>query len=120
MKYKTGYTTGVFDLFDIGHLNLLKGARDRCEELIVGVTTDELAEERKGKRPIISFEERIEIVRHIRFVDEAVAQSTMNKISAWREFGFDAMFVGDDWRGTPTWNRLEEDFAQLGVDIVYF
>ena len=116
---KIGYTTGVFDLFHIGHLNLLKRARLECDHLIVGVTTDELAESRKNHRPIIPFLERLEIVENIRFVDEVVPQSSMDKLKAWNDLKFDRMFVGDDWRGSGTWNMLEKAFSSLGVEIIY-
>jgi len=120
MKYKVGYTTEVFDLFHIGHLNILRNAKSHCEKLIVGVTTDELSIARKGKKPIIPFGERMEIVQHIKYVDEVVAQRDMDKLKAWEALRFDAMFVGDDWKGTDAWNRLEREFARLGVAIVYF
>lgn len=115
-----GYTTGVYDLFHIGHLNLLKRAKSQCDHLIVGVTTDELCESRKNKRPVIPFAERLEIVKNIRFVDEVVPQADMDKFGAWRRYGFHKMFVGDDWKGTPQWNQLETQFAEVGVEIVYF
>ncbi|AMD02399.1 adenylyltransferase/cytidyltransferase family protein [Halomonas chromatireducens] len=115
-----GYTTGVYDLFHIGHLNLLKRAKLECDYLIVGVTTDELSEFRKGKRPIIPFTERMEIVEHIEFVDEVVPQTNMDKFEAWNNWKFDKMFVGNDWQGTEKWNELERQFAEVGVEIVYF
>ena len=115
-----GYTTGVYDLFHIGHLNLLKKAKLECDYLIVGVTTDELVESRKGKRPIIPFVERMEIVEHIKFVDEVVPQTNMDKLEAWNNLKFDKMFVGDDWKGTDKWNQIEKDFSEIGVEIIYF
>jgi len=115
-----GYTTGVYDLFHIGHLNLLKRARLACDHLIVGVTTDELAAERKGHEPVIPFLERVEIISSIRYVDEVVPQTHMDKLEAWNNLKFDRMFVGDDWKGTPKWLELERTFAPLGVEIVYF
>ncbi|SFB84015.1 glycerol-3-phosphate cytidylyltransferase [Marinospirillum celere] len=120
MTKKIGYTTGVYDLFHIGHLNVLKRARLECDYLIVGVTTDELCQSRKGKLPIIPFVERMEIVEHIDFVDEVVPQVNMNKMEAWENLKFDKMFVGDDWKGSDKWNQLEKDFATVGVEIVYF
>jgi glycerol-3-phosphate cytidylyltransferase len=120
MNNTVGYTTGVFDLFHIGHLNILKKAKQECDFLIVGVTTDELCQSRKGKKPIIPFEERFEIVRSIRYVDKVVPQETMNKMEAWEELGFQKMFVGDDWKGSEKWNQLEKDFQTVGVEIVYF
>lgn len=117
---KIGYTTGVYDLFHIGHLNLLRKARLECDYLIVGVTTDELCEARKKKRPVIPFAERMEIVENIRFVDEVVPQTSMDKFEAWNNLRFDKMFVGDDWKGTAKWNELERQFSEVGVEIVYF
>ena len=115
-----GYTTGVYDLFHIGHLNLLRRAKLECDYLIVGVTTDELSESRKGKRPIIPFSERMEIVSHIKFVDEVVPQTNMDKFEAWQNLKFDKMFVGDDWKGSDKWNELERQFNEVNVEIVYF
>ena len=119
MKYKVGYTTGVYDLFHIGHLNILKRAKEMCEYLIVCVSSDELVRD-KHKKPVISFEERIEIVNSIKYVDKAVIQENMDKMAAWKRYHFDVMFVGDDWKGTNKWNDLEKDFKDIGVDIVYF
>lgn len=118
-KYNIGYTAGVYDLFHIGHLNLLQRAKEQCQYLIVGVTSDELVSY-KFKHAIIPFEERIEIVRAIKYVDEAVPQINMNKMEAWEKYHFDVMFVGDDWKGTNKWEKFEEDFNKIGVDIVYF
>lgn len=119
-KKLVGYTTGVYDLFHIGHLNLLSRAKAECDELIVGVTTDELAESRKAKRPVIPYAERVEIVRALRCVDRVVPQSDMNKLKAWETLRFDVVFVGDDWRGTPTWVHYEHEFSRVGVRVVYF
>lgn len=118
-KYKIGYTTGVYDLFHIGHLNLLRRAKEQCDYLIVGVTVDELVSY-KNKKAVIPFEERLEIVKAIRYVDLAVPQTTMDKMEAWKEYHFDAMFVGDDWKGTDLWMERERVFKEVGVDIVYF
>ena len=115
-----GYTTGVFDLFHIGHLNILKSARAMCDRLIVGVTTDELLMEYKQKKAIIPFQERCEIVRNIKWVDVVIAQETMDKFEAWRKLRFNIMFVGDDWYNTVKWEALEEQFNQSGVRIVFF
>jgi glycerol-3-phosphate cytidylyltransferase len=119
-KYKVGYTTGVYDLFHIGHLNLLKRAKEKCDFLIVGVTTDEETLRIKNKNPIIPFKERIDIVSSIRYVDKAVPESNTNKLLAWEELKFDAIFKGDDWKGTPKWKKYEEEFPKRGVDVVYF
>lgn len=114
-----GYTTGVFDLFHIGHLNMLKNASSLCDKLIVGVTTDELVSY-KNKRAVIPFEERLEIVRNIKYVDAAIAQSDMDKFTMWEKIKFDIMFVGDDWFKTPKWEDLETKFSLVGVKIIYF
>lgn len=120
MKEKIiGYTTGVFDMFHIGHLNILRGAKEKCDHLIVGVSTDELVIKEKQKRPVIPYKERIEIVKAIRYVDEVVPQPDKNKYAAWEKFHFQKMFVGSDWQGTPQWNKLEMQFAPLGVEIIY-
>ncbi len=115
-----GYTTGVFDLFHVGHLNILRNARLECDYLIVGITTDELSEEKKGKKPIIPFSERMEIVENIKFVDNVVPQTNYNKMEAWNNLHFNKMFVGDDWKGSDKWQQLEDDFKKLGVEICYF
>ncbi len=114
-----GYTTGVFDLFHIGHLNLLKNAKALCDKLIVGVTVDELVKY-KYKKSVIPFEERLEIVRNIKFVDAAIPQVTMDKMEAWKKLKFDLMFVGDDWFNAPKWQEVEEKFKKVGVRIIYF
>ncbi len=115
-----GYTTGVFDLFHIGHINILRNAKSMCDRLVVGVTTDELSQETKRKKPTIPFLERIEIVRNIRFVDTVVPQASMDKMAAWKDIKFDVMFVGDDWKGTEKWLGLERQFEEVGVRIIYF
>jgi len=117
---KIGYTTGVFDLFHIGHLNILRNAKLECDFLIVGVTTDELSESGKGKRPVIPFSERMAIVESVKYVDMVVPQTSYDKIEAWNNLKFNIMFVGDDWKGSDKWNSIEEDFSKLGVAIHYF
>jgi glycerol-3-phosphate cytidylyltransferase len=114
-----GYTTGVFDLFHIGHLNLLKAAKSSCDYLIVGVTIDELVAY-KGISSFIPFDERIKIVESLKFVDEAVPQYNMNKMEAWEKYKFHKMFVGSDWKGSEKWIQMEKEFRGLGVEIVYF
>ena len=117
--YKVGYTTGVYDMFHIGHLNLIKRAKEQCEYLIVGVTTDDLCIQRKGKKPIICEKHRMEIVDAIQYVDRVVPQSDMDKLKAVRQYGVDAVFVGSDWKGTDSWRRYETEFATEGCDVVY-
>lgn len=119
-QYKIGYTTGVFDLFHVGHLNILKRAKEQCETLIVGVSTDELVEEYKNKRPVIPFQERMEIVAGIKYVDKVIAQQTKDKFAAWEHLLFNVMFVGDDWKGNALFNEVETKFSEVGVEIVYF
>lgn len=118
-KYKLGYTTGVFDMFHIGHLNILKRAKEQCEYLIVGISTDELVKTYKHKTPIIPFEERCTIVGAIRYVDKVVPQETMDKMVAWENLKFDAMFHGSDWKGSPLYEKYAADFANVGVDLVF-
>lgn len=114
-----GYTTGVFDLFHIGHLNMLKNAKAMCDKLIVGVTTDELVSY-KNKKAVIPFEERLEIIRSIKYVDAVIPQESMDKFEAWKKLKFDIMFVGDDWYNTEKWNNFEKQFQEIGVKIIYF
>ncbi|MCR4643259.1 MAG: adenylyltransferase/cytidyltransferase family protein [Lachnospiraceae bacterium] len=118
-RYELGYTTGVFDMFHIGHLNILRRAREQCETLIVGVSTDELVREYKHKSPIIPFDERIEIVKAIRYADIVVPQTSMNKMEAWERFHFDALFHGSDWKGSDMYTRITEEFRKLNVDVVF-
>lgn len=118
-KYKIGYTTGVFDLFHIGHLNILKRAKEQCEYLIVGVTSDELCYARKNKYPVISLNERMEIVQAIRYVDKVVVQTDMDKLEAVKRYHVDAVFVGNDWQNTAQWNRYETQFAKEKCTVVY-
>lgn len=114
-----GYTAGVYDLFHIGHLNLLKNARGMCDKLVVGVTVDELVTY-KGKHAMIPFEDRIEIVRSCKYVDAAVPQYDMDKLKACRELGASLLFVGDDWYGTEKWREYEREASAFGIQIVYF
>ena len=119
-KYKIGYTSGVFDLFHIGHLNILRKAKEQCECLIVAVSTDELVKKYKNKVPVISFEERAAIVNSIKYVDKVVGQHNRDKMSAYIKYNFDVMFVGDDWKGNPLWIKLEEELNSKGSEIMYF
>lgn len=115
-----GYTTGVFDMFHVGHLNILQRAKEQCDYLIVGVSTDELVEREKGHAPIVSYDNRKRIIEAIRYVDKVVPQEDKNKLEAWKQYGFHKMFVGSDWQGTETWNEYESQFSAVGVEIVYF
>lgn len=115
-----GYTAGAFDLFHIGHLNILRNARSMCDRLVVGVSTDELIAACKGRRPVVPFEERMAIVASVRYVDAVVTQEDMNKMGMWERLKFDVMFVGDDWQNTPKWRAYEKQFSRVGVRIVYF
>ena len=117
---RVGYAAGAFDLFHVGHLNLLRQARAHCDYLIAGVVSDEMLLLTKGRGPVVPLEERLEIVSHISFVDEARAETLPRKIDTWRDVGFTVFFKGDDWRGTEKGLRLETEFAEVGVDVVYF
>jgi len=114
-----GYTSGVYDLFHIGHLNLLRNAKGMCDKLIVGVTTDELVSY-KFKKAVIPHNERMEIVRAIRYVDSVVPQEDMDKFEMWKKLKFDVMFVGDDWYASDKWEELEKKFNDVGVKIIFF
>ena len=114
-----GYTTGVFDMFHIGHLNVIRKAKEECDYLIVGVSTDELVQVEKNKTPVIPYEERAEIVSSLKYVDKVVPQIDKNKFKAWERYHFDKMFVGSDWKGSPQWEKFEEQLSPYGVEIVY-
>lgn len=118
-KYKRGYTAGVYDMFHIGHLNIIKNAKEMCDFLIVAVTTDELCFQRKNKFPIIKEKERKEIVESIKYVDEVVYQKDMDKVKFVKENNIDVVFVGSDWQGTPQWCEYEKQFNEVGCDVVY-
>lgn len=119
-KKVIGYTTGVFDMFHIGHLNILKRAKEQCDYLIVGVSTDELCKSYKKKEPIIPYEERKAIIEAIKYVDKVIPQTDRNKFAAWERIKFDVMFVGDDWKNSPLFTELENKFKDVGVKIVFF
>lgn len=118
-KYKIGYTTGVFDMFHIGHLNILRGAKEQSEHLIVSVSTDENVQRYKHKIPVIPYEQRKAIVKAIRYVDEVVPQENMDKFEAWQRLHFDAQFHGSDWKGSTMYNEVEQKLASVGCEIVY-
>lgn len=118
-KYRVGYTTGVFDMFHIGHLNILRRAKEYCDYLIVGVSTDEVVESYKHHLPVIPFEDRAAIVGAIKYVDRVVSQESMDKFEAWSSLKFDVMFHGSEWKNTELYNDYERKFATVGVDIVY-
>lgn len=114
-----GYTAGVYDMFHIGHLNVIRNAKAQCDYLIVAVSTDELVKKEKNKTPVIPFEERKEIISALKYVDEVVPQVDKNKFGAWEKYKFNKMFVGSDWQGTPQWKKYEEELNPHGVEIVY-
>jgi glycerol-3-phosphate cytidylyltransferase len=114
-----GYTTGVFDLFHVGHVNLLRNAKGMCDKLVVGVTTDKLVSY-KNKKSVISFDERMEVVRSCRYVDAVIPQEDMDKYTQWEKVKFDVMFVGDDWFKTEKWESIDQKFQEVGVRVVYF
>ncbi|MET0978724.1 MAG: adenylyltransferase/cytidyltransferase family protein [Paeniglutamicibacter terrestris] len=117
---RIGYAAGAFDLFHVGHLNILRMAKSRCDFLIAGVVSDEICEATKGKRPIVPLEERLEIVSSIEFVDSAIADMWPDRLDTWREVGFNVFFKGDDWYGTARGLELERRFAEVGVAVEYF
>jgi glycerol-3-phosphate cytidylyltransferase len=119
MNQLVGYTTGVFDLFHVGHLKMLRRAKAMCDKLIVGVSVDSLVQY-KYKSAVIPFDERIEIVSSIKYVDLAVPQASMDKIDAWKRYKYDLMFVGDDWYGTEKWQKYEEELSEYKVKVIYF
>ncbi|MFJ4435618.1 adenylyltransferase/cytidyltransferase family protein [Streptomyces sp. NPDC088923] len=118
MSRVIGYASGVFDLFHVGHVNILKHARAQCDYLVAGVLTDEVAAH-KGHPPFVPLHERLEIVRSMTYVDEAIVDTTLEKMEAWRQVGFHRLFKGDDWRGTPRGDQWEREFAAVGVEVVY-
>lgn len=119
-RYKLGYIAGVFDLFHVGHLNILRAAKNACDYLIVGVNSDELVETYKNRRPIIPLEERCEIVKAIHYVDEVIPLDSRDKIEAWKTYQFDVVFSGDDWKFDPLYLETEQRLKALGVDLIYF
>jgi glycerol-3-phosphate cytidylyltransferase len=116
----TGYVPGVWDLFHVGHLNLIKRARERCDVLVVGVVTDDAVEDMKGYRPVVPWSERADIVRSLRFVDAVIPDESLDKRLAWHTRSFDVLFKGDDWKGTTKGDRLEKEMAEVGVTVSYF
>ncbi len=117
--YRVGYTDGVYDLFHLGHLNMIQTAKDYCDSLIVGVHGDDVVEEYKHRRPIINENDRKRIVESIKGVDRAVINRFRDKIKLWELYRFDVIFIGDDWKGTERWNNFEKELAKIGVDVVY-
>nr|WP_201468714.1 adenylyltransferase/cytidyltransferase family protein [Microbacterium hydrocarbonoxydans] len=120
MGTRIGYAVGAFDLFHVGHLNLLRHAKQHCDVLVAGVVSDEMLRQVKGIEPVIPTAERAEIVRHISFVDDVYVETTPSKMDSWRDVQFTHFFKGDDWRGTEKGLRLEREFAVVGVEVVYF
>lgn len=118
-KYKIGYTQGVYDMFHIGHLNLLNNAKAQCEYLVVGVNSDELVKEYKHKTPVICQEERRTIVENIKAVDKCIIATTLDKKAAWNQLHFDAIFIGNDWKGNPRWEQTGKEMAELGAELVF-
>lgn len=118
-KYKVGYTTGVYDMFHIGHLNIIRRAKEQCDYLIVGVSTDENVKTYKHKTPVIPYEQRKAIVEAIRYVDQVVPQENMDKFAAWEKYHFDAIFHGDDWKGSDMYNEIEAKLKAVGCDMVF-
>lgn len=118
-KYKIGYTQGVYDMFHIGHLNLINNAKKYCDILIVGVNSDELVKSYKHKMPVINEYERKIIVENIKAVDKCIIACTLDKIEIWQELHFDAIFIGDDWKGNPRWEQTKIDLKKVGADVFF-
>ena len=118
-KLIIGYTTGVFDLFHVGHVRILKKAKSLCDKLIVGVSTNGLVKKYKNKKPIIPYNERVEIIKNIKFVDLVISQNSLNKIQSYKKLKYDVIFVGDDWYASKKWKLFDNQFKKLGVKIVY-
>ncbi|GAA4359765.1 adenylyltransferase/cytidyltransferase family protein [Angustibacter luteus] len=119
MSRRVGYAPGIYDLFHIGHLNILRTSRELCDHLVAGVVSDEMSMLAKGRTPVVPLVERLEIVRSCRYVDDVHAEVVPEKLDTWRELRFDVIFKGDDWRGTAKGHKLERDFASVGVEVVY-
>lgn len=120
MGERLGYAPGVFDLFHVGHLNILRRARANCDRLVAGVCSDDLVVQLKGRPPVVPLSERLEIVGSVRYVDDTYVATMADKIKIWNDIGFDVIYKGDDWLGTEVWTKLEEAFAKVGVEVVYF
>ncbi len=118
-NYKIGYTQGVYDMFHIGHLHIINSAAAMCDKLIVGVNSDALVKTYKGKETVIGQEDRAEIIRNLKSVDECVIVDTLDKVEQYKKYGFDAVFIGDDWKGNERWLQTEKDLEPYGVDVVY-
>lgn len=119
MNKSIGFTAGAFDMFHVGHLNLIKNAKERCDYLIVGVNTDELIEAYKQKKPVVPLKERIQIIEAIKYADEVLPVNTLDKEKIWQQIKFDAVFIGDDWKGSQRWNETEKVMGKYGVKVVY-
>lgn len=117
--FKVGYTQGVFDMFHVGHLNLINRAKEQCERLMVGVNSDVLVQNYKHKMPVIPERERIEIIRNMKAVDRAEIVETLDKVELWKQYHFEVVFIGDDWKGNERWNRTEEELSFHNVSVVY-
>lgn len=118
-KYKKGYTQGTYDMFHIGHLNLLRQAKERCDKLIVGINSDELVQKYKNKTPVVNEHDRMEIVKEMKCVDEVVLCDTLKKTEMWDKIHFEAIFIGNDWMGNARWAQTEKDLEPLGAEVVY-
>lgn len=118
-RYKIGYTQGTYDMFHIGHLNLLNHAKEYCDYLIVGINSDMLVTEYKHKVPIINEFARYEIIKNIKAVDNAFLVNTLDKAEILKNVKFDAILIGDDWRGNQRWIETERELSRYDIDVVY-
>ncbi len=118
-KYHIGYTQGVYDMFHVGHLNILEKAKEQCDILVVGVNTDSLVESYKHKMPVINESNRKRIVESLKVVDEVILTETLDKVQIHKQIKFDAVFIGDDWKGSARWEKAKKNLAEVGVDVVF-
>ena len=118
-KYKKGLTTGTYDMFHAGHLNLLKNAKAICDSLIVGIYNDKVIKQYKNKKPIIGLKDRMSVIEAIKYVDKVIALDSLDKVKAWEKERYDVLIIGDDWKGHSRWLKTEEEMNKLGVDVVY-
>lgn len=118
-KYKIGFTQGTYDMFHVGHLNIIVNAKKQCDYLIVGVNTDSLVEEYKHKTPVINENDRARIIANIKGVDQCVITTTLDKVDAFNKYHFDAIFIGDDWKGNTRWEETKVELAKYGVEVVF-
>ena len=118
-KYKIGYTQGTYDLFHMGHLNLIKHAKEQCDYLIVGINSDNLVKQYKNKKANIPENDRAKIVEALKYVKKVIIVDTLDKKNILNLIHFDVIFIGDDWKGNERWKNTEEELGKVGVPVIY-